>query len=344
MRALIIRGTDLQYEQVPDPVIMADRDAIVRVKQCGICGSDLHLVHTDWTPFRPVYGVGHEAVGEVVDVGKGVSDLKVGDKVMLAGSVGCGLCRPCLSGEIKRCDNKASDVYGIGQGLEGCQAEAVRVPHADFNATRIPEGISDDQAILLTDNLVTAYSACLDADIGAGRSAAVIGLGPIGLMVVEIAIAMGASTVFAIDPIAERREIATRLGCVALTPEGASEILAEQTKGRMIDSVIEAVGRQETIDFAMAIVGKGRTVSVLGAGRHLEVKVPFSAMLNGVTVRANMLTEIARFWPQLVPLVQSGRIRPEQFITHRFPLSKGVEAYDLAIRREAGLLKIMLQP
>lgn len=344
MRALIVHGTTLNYERVPDPVILANRDAIVRVTQCGICGSDLHLVHHDWVPFRPVYGIGHEAVGEVVEIGKQVTGLKVGDRVMLAGSVGCGLCGPCLSGEIKRCENGDNDVYGIGQGLEGCQAEAVRVPHADFNAAKIPEGISDDQAILLTDNLVTAYGACVGADVKPGRSVAVVGLGPIGLMAVELALAMGASVVFAIDPIVERRQIAAALGGVPLPPEDLAEVLREQTRGRMIDSVIEAVGKQSTIDLAMSIAGIGRSVSVIGAGLGLEVRIPFIAMLNGITVRANMLTEIARYWPDLVPLLQSGRIRPQQFISHSFPLSQGLLAYDHAIKRDTGLLKVMMRP
>ncbi|MEC3947668.1 alcohol dehydrogenase catalytic domain-containing protein [Sphingobium sp. HWE2-09] len=344
MRALIVHGTTLHYETVPDPVILAERDAIVRVTQCGICGSDLHLVHDDWVPFRPVYGIGHEAVGEVVEVGKHVTGLKAGDRVMLAGSVGCGLCAPCLAGEVKRCENGASGVYGIGQELEGCQAEAVRVPHADFNAAKIPEGISDDQAILLTDNLVTAYGACVGADIRPGNSVAVIGLGPIGLMAVELALVMGASMVLAIDPILERREIAAKLGGVPLPPENLPEVLREKTKGRMIDSVIEAVGKQGTIDLAMSIVGIGRSVSVLGAGLGLEVRVPFTAMLNGITVRANMLTEIARYWPDLVPLLQAGRIRPEKFISHRFALSEGLAAYDHASKRDAGLLKVTMRP
>ena len=337
-------GTDLNFETVPDPIISHDRDAIIKTTQCGICGSDLHLVHNDWEPFRPVYGIGHEAVGEVMEIGKGVTDLKVGDRVMLAGSVGCGMCAPCLKGEIKRCENGASGVYGIGLGLEGCQAEAVRVPHADFNAAKIPEGINDDQAILLTDNLVTAYSACRDADVAPGRSVAVIGLGPIGLMAVELSLAMGANPVYAIDPIAERREIAARLGAVALPPDSLAEVLAEHTKGHMIDCVIEAVGKQATIDLAMSIVGIGRTISVLGAGLGLEVRIPFQSMYNGITVRANMLTEISRFWPELVPMVQLGRIHPEQFISDHFALAEGLKAYDRAIKREPGVLKIMMRP
>ena len=344
MRALIMHGHELHYQTVPDPIIRDSRDAIVKMERCGICGSDLHLVHSDWTPPRDVYGIGHEAVGEVVEVGRSVTGLKVGDRVMLSGAVGCGLCRPCLTGDIKRCDNKAIDVYGVGQGLEGCQAEAIRVPAADFNTAIIPEGVSDEQALLLTDNLVTAYGACVGAEISAGRSVAVIGLGPIGLMAVELAMVMGASAVYATDLVAERRNCAARLGAIALPPDNLFEEIQERTAGRMIDSVIEAVGATQTVDLAMSIVGVSRNVSILGAGMNFDVKIPFNALLNGVTVRANMLTEIARYWPQIIPMIQAGRIHPEQFISDRVSLGEGLDAYKRATERSGGVLKIIMRP
>jgi threonine dehydrogenase-like Zn-dependent dehydrogenase len=329
---------------VPDPSIQDSRDIIVKMMQCAICGSDLHLIHSDWTPPRHVYGIGHEAIGEIVERGSAVTTLKVGDKVMLSGAVGCGRCRSCLSGQIKRCENKATDVFGVGQGLEGCQAEAIRVPAGDFNAARIPEGISDDQAILLTDNLITAYGALIGADVCAGRSVTVIGLGPIGLMTVEMAMLMGASAVYAVDPIADRRARATTLGAIALSPNNLRETLSDMTSGRMIDSVIEAVGSTATIDLAMSVVGVNRNVSILGAGMNFEVRVPFQACLNGVTVRANMLTEISRYWPEVVPMLQSRRIKPEQFVTDYLPLADGHVAYKRAADREGGTLKVMMRP
>ena len=344
MKALIVHGRELRYETTPDPMIQDSRDIIVRMTQCGICGSDLHLIHSDWTPPRPTYGIGHEAVGEVVERGSGVSGLKIGDMVMLSGAVGCGLCRPCLAGEIKRCENMATDVYGVGQGLEGCQAEAIRVPAAEFNVAKIPEGVSEEQAILLTDNLVTAYAACIGADIVAGRSVAVIGLGPIGLMAVELALVMGASVVYGVDPLADRQARAARLGAIALPPDDLPDVLRELTGGRMIDSVIEAVGSTATVDLAMSIVGVSRNVSILGAGMNFTVNVPFKACLNGVTVRANMLTEIASYWPNVVPLLQLGRIHPEQFVSDRLTLADGLSAYRRAADREDGLLKVVMRP
>ena len=344
MQALIVHGHELHLESVPDPEIRDPRDVVVRMTGSSICGSDLHLLSPDWVAPREVYGIGHEAIGEVIDVGGAVRSLRRGDRVMLAGSVGCGLCPACLAGEVKRCANGATDVYGIGQGLEGCQAEAIRVPAADFNAAKIPEGISDEQAVLLTDGLITAYAACLGAEIRVGRSVAVIGLGPIGIMSVELAYAMGATVVFAVDPVSSRRELATALGAVALTPEETEEHIREATQGRMVDSVIEAVGKTETVDLAMAIVGAGRNVSILGAGQNFQVTIPFTAAVNGVTVRANMVTEIARYWPDVVPMLAAGRINPERVFTDRIALADGLRGYERVMSREPGVLKVLMQP
>ncbi|RYE40534.1 MAG: alcohol dehydrogenase [Hyphomicrobiales bacterium] len=341
MQALVVHGHEVRYESAPDPIILDRRDVIVTMKGASICGSDLHLLDPSWDAPREVYGIGHEAVGEIVEVGKDVRTLKVGDEIMLSGIVACGLCRSCLAGELKRCENKATDVYGLGQSLEGCQAEAIRVPAADFNAQVVPEGVSREQAVLLTDGLITAFGACVGAEIRPGNSVAVIGLGPIGLMATELAVAMGASIVYAVDPIAERRAWATDLGAVALPPDDLPAVISEKTSGRMIDSVVEAVGSPKTIDLAMQIVGVGRTVDVLGAGQF-DMTIPFNAAVNGVTVRANMLTEIPAYWPEVIPLLQSGRIHPERVFTHTFSLPEGEEAYRQAIARENGLLKILL--
>ncbi len=342
MHALVVHGHEVRYESVPDPMILDPRDAIVKMKGASICGSDLHLLDDSWETSRDVYGIGHEAVGEVVEVGSHVGTLQVGDEVMLSGIVACGICRSCLAGGLKRCENRATDVYGIGQSLEGCQAEAIRVPAADFNAQVVPEGISREQAVLLTDGLVTAFAACVGAEIQPGNSVAIIGLGPIGLMATELALTMGASVVYAVDPVEERRVRAAALGAVALLPDNLTAVIGEKTSGKMIDSVVEAVGSQRTIDLAMQIVGIGRTVSVLGAG-HFDMTIPFKAALNGITVRANMLTEIPVYWPKVIPMLQSGAIHPEKVFTHTFSLSEGEEAYRQVMARQDGLLKIMFK-
>lgn len=345
MKALVMHGKgDLRYEDVSDAKIEQDEDIIVKMNLCGICGSDLHLFQGKTPSARPVYCIGHEAVGEVVETGRAISSLRVGDRVMLSAATGCGACRPCLSGEIKRCERAPAEVYGIGGPLEGCQAEAIRVPVGEFNTTRIPEGLTDEQAVLLTDNVPTAYAACVGAQVGPGRSVAVIGLGPIGLMAVELALVMGASVVYAIDPIEDRRERARKLGAVALPPDNLVDIIAEMTSGRMIDSVIEAVGGTNTVDLALSLVGTGRNLNVLGVDSNLDFRIPIMACVRGITIRASMMTEVSRYWGELVPMMQSGRIRPERLITTTAALRDGLNTYERCLERSGDVLKVMMKP
>jgi len=349
MRGIVFHGTgDVRVENIDDAQIADDHDILVQTKLCGICGSDLHVYHNEASDIgigggKDTFCIGHEAVGEVVEVGKGVVDLAVGDQVMLAAMTGCGACRWCLLGESKRC-KRGFKVYGFGGELGGCQAEAIRVPAGDFNAARIPNGVSDEQAILLTDNLATAYGALLGAEVRAGKSVAVVGLGPIGLMAVELALVMGASVVYAIDPVAERKAWAEKLGAIPVDGTDVAEQIREATQGLMVDCVIEAVGRDAAMTTAISLVGVQGFVSALGVNTSMDFRIPFKAFAEGVTIRGNFITEVHKFWPALVPMLQQKRIRPEQFITERVSLDKGPEAYAKFDRREGGTLKALLLP
>jgi threonine dehydrogenase-like Zn-dependent dehydrogenase len=345
MKALRYYGPeDIRYESMDDPSLQDDRDAIIKVERCSICGSDLHIYHGHGFTRDAVYCVGHEAIGEVAEIGRAVSRLKVGDKVMLSAAVGCGACVPCLSGRIALCANFAEGCYGLGTALQGCQAEAVRVPAADFNAAHIPEGINADQALMLTDNLPTAWFGARNADVGPGKTVAVVGLGPIGLMAVESAFVMGASRVFAIDLVQERRAMAEQLGAVALDPADALAIVREATRGHMVDSVIEAVGADITINLALKLAGRRGSVSVVGANQNGKFEFPMGkAFRLGATFRIGTCS-VQEEWPELIPLLQNGRLHPERHMTHVLPLSEGARAYSLFDRREDGALKIVLTP
>lgn len=344
MKALLYHGPrNIRYEEVLDPKLLDSRDVIVKTRLCGICGSDLHIYHGELRAGR--FCIGHEATGEVVEKGRNVTGVNVGDRVLLPAMLGCGQCRCCLLGEIKKCTNGRFQVYGLGEGLEGCQAEAVRVPAGDFNLVRTPEGISDEQAILLTDNLPTAYGACLGADISPGRSVAVVGLGAIGLMAVELAFVMGAAKVYAIDLVAERRDGAVALGATAIN--GAADVVAEvreATGGRMVDCVIEAVGGDPTTELALKLVGTAGTVSILGVNTGMRFQIPPRLFVDGVTIRANSATEVNKHIPCLVPMLQERRIAPERFITDRRLLSEGAAAYEHFDKRVGGTLKTVLAP
>ena len=345
MKALRYYGTrDVRYEAMDDPAPQSARDAIVQVSACSICGSDLHIYHGHGFSEDVGFCVGHEAVGEVVEVGSAVSRIKVGDKVMLPAAVGCGACRSCLAGNVANCEFNAGSCYGLSAGLQGSQAEAVRVPAADMNAVKVPDGISMDQALMMTDALATAWFGARRAEIKPGSSVAVIGLGPIGLMAVEAAFVMGAGVVYAIDPIVERRALAAEAGAVALHPQDALEMIREATQGRKVECVIEVVGSDATVDLALRLVARRGTVSVIGVQQSKRYAFPLErAFAAGLTFRAGTCS-VPEELPALFPLVQSGRLKPEKFISHRLPLSEGAEAYRLFEAREAGALKMVLVP
>ena len=345
MKALRYYGTrDVRYEAMDDPAPQSARDAIVQVSACSICGSDLHIYHGHGFSEDVGFCVGHEAVGEVVEVGSAVSRIKVGDKVMLPAAVGCGACRSCLAGNVANCEFNAGSCYGLSAGLQGSQADAVRVPAADMNAVKVPDGISMDQALMMTDALATAWYGARRAEIVPGSSVAVIGLGPIGLMAVEAAFVMGAGVVYAIDPIAERRALAAEAGAVALHPQDALEMIREATQGRKVECVIEVVGSDATVDLALRLVARRGTVSVIGVQQSKRYAFPLErAFAAGLTFRAGTCS-VPEELPALFPLVQSGRLKPEKYISHRLPLSEGAEAYQLFEAREAGALKMVLVP
>lgn len=345
MKALRYYGArDIRHESMDDPAPQSDRDAIIKVDACSICGSDLHIYHGHGFSEDHGFCVGHEAVGEVVEIGRAVQRLKVGQKVMLPAAVGCGACRSCLSGVVNTCENNQFGCYGLSARLQGSQAEAVRVPAADMNAVPIPEGVSTDQALMMTDALATAWFGARNADIRPGVSVGVIGLGPIGLMVVESALVMGAHVVYAIDPVAERRAIAESLGAVVLHPDEASARIKDDTHGRRLDCVVEVVGADATVDMALRLVRVRGTVSVIGVQQSRRFPFPLErAFAGGLTFRVGTCS-VPEELPALFPLVASGRLHPERYISHRLPLSQGAEAYRLFEAREAGALKMVLTP
>lgn len=345
MKALVYSGPrEIVFADVPDPAIIDDGDIIVAVRACSICGSDLHIYGGDTFSDETGYCVGHEAVGEIVEVGRAVRRRRVGERVMLPAAVGCGGCTRCLAGDILRCERDLHACYGLSSALQGSQAQAVRVPHGDFNAYAIPEGLNDDQALMLTDACPTAWYGCDLANIVPGSNVAIVGLGPIGLMAIEQAYMRGAASVFAIDPVSERRAIALQLGAVALAPEEARDTIRDATHGRLLDSVLEASGSSAALSLALDIVGRERTVGAIGVNLAPAFELPFGRLfMHGITLAIGTCS-VPRYYPTLVPMLQSGRLKPERFITDRRPLSEGAGVYADAAARLPGFLKAVLQP
>lgn len=345
MKAICYFGPrDVRYQDVPDAEIRDDRDVIVKMEQSGICGSDLHIYHGAGFSPETGYTIGHEAIGEVVAAGSAVRRLRAGDRVVISAAVGCGACASCLAGAVTTCETAGTQCYGLGPALAGCQAEYIRVPAGDFNAAVIPAGITTDQALMLADNLPTAYFGCLNADIGPGKTVAVVGLGPIGLMAVECAFVLGASKVYAIDLVPERRAMAEAAGATPLAGATAVRDIFAATGGRMVDCAVEAVGADATVTMAIQVAGAGGTASVVGVNQNMAFTFPMGlAFVKSLTFRIG-LCSIQRYWPQLVPLIRAGRLHPERVITHRMPLSKGADAYRVFAAREHGALKMVLAP
>lgn len=249
MKALVFNGPrDIRYESFADPELKTANSAILKISKCSICGSDLHMYHGDnignaaYTSETPHFCIGHEFIGEVVETGKDVHNFTVGQKVLSAGGTGCGNCPHCLIGKPLQC--RKSTAFGLSPELNGGQAEYVCIPNADTTLLATEDSMSDEHALLLTDAMTTAYFGITRSEVKPGGTVAIVGLGPIGLIGVELAFILGASRVFAIDPVASRRDMAAKLGAIALDPRGdAIAKVMEHTKGAGAQSVFEASDR-----------------------------------------------------------------------------------------------------
>jgi alcohol dehydrogenase len=345
MRAAVLRGPgDVQVEQVSDPVLPGPNGIIITVESTAICGSDLHLYHD--APTGPGVQLGHEAVGTVVEVGPDVRKVGLGDRVLVSGVVGCGICLPCLSGHPNVCENGQCTAFGTTADLPGGQAEALAVPFADSFVLPIPEGVSDEAAVLLTDILPTGYLGALRADIRPGSTVVIVGLGPVGVMALQCARLFGPARILAVDVVPERLARAERLGAEPIDARVApgSQQVMEATGGRGAASVIEAVGADATIVDALSCAAPGGTVSVVGVNLSMTMPFPMGLiLLNSLTLRA-VFAPVPGTWPELVPLVQSGRFALEGTFSHHMKLSQVAAAYQLFDSRTDGVLKVMLDP
>jgi len=351
MKALVFNGKkDISYESFEDPKLNSQANVIVQINACSICGSDLHIYHGgklatyDYSQPMPRFCVGHEGIGEIVEVGKDVRSHQVGDKVLMSAGIGCGQCDTCLAGAINLCKRVSNaGCYGIDSELNGCQAELLEAHNADITVSKIPEGVSDEQALLLTDALATGYYGVKMTQVNAGDTVVVIGQGPVGRMAAEAAIAIGASRVYCIDPVEHRRDSAALFEGVGLHPDEAVNKIREDTKGLGVDCVIEAVGRPETINMSIKLARPGGRVSILGmmqAGSRVPMEY---AQAKSLTVHAG-LSGIVNLWPELIPLVSSGKIKGEGVFTHEFSMSEGAAAYEMFSSQADNVTKILITP
>lgn len=335
MRSVIVTGPgQIEVQTVPDPALAGAGDALVRVRSAAICGSDLHFYDGD-LPFFPV-AVGHEVIGEVVEVGADVRRFRAGDRVLVASVAGCGDCVGCATGDPVTCV-QGPKVFGSGE-LGGGQSELLAVPAADFQLLRIPDGVDDEAALLLTDNLGTGWAGAQRADIPAGGTVVVLGLGAVGQCAVRSALLQGAGQVLAYDPVSGRRELAAEAGATSVDGPLLDAVMAA-TGGRGADSVIDAVAIDATIDDAFASVRAGGTVSLIGV--HDMNPYPLGALMGvyrSITLRMTT-APVHRTWADLVPLVQHGRIDTGGLFTHTFDLADAAAAYAAVGARGSDCIK-----
>lgn len=389
MKALCWYGKqDVRVVNVPDPTILNPSDAILRITSTAICGSDLHLYDGFIPTMAPGDILGHEFMGEVVAVGPNVKTLSIGDRVVVPFPIACGHCSFCKSDLFALCDNSnpnaalteaayghaPAGIFGYSHlmgGYAGGQAEYVRVPYADVGPMKVPESLTDEQVLFLTDIFPTGYMAAEQAGISPGDTVAVWGCGPVGLFAIKSAFLLGAERVIAIDHYDRRLQMARdHCGAEAVNYEEVDLFwyLKDTTGGRGPDVCIDAVGLEAhghsvdaLLDYAktslylatdrarvlrQAIVAcrKGGTVSVPGVYGGLLDKVPFGAAFNkGLTLKMGQ-THVHRYLKPLLDRVEKGEIDTTFLITHRVPLSQAPDAYATFRYQPDECVKVVMTP
>ena len=389
MKALCWHGkSDMRYETVPDPKIQDPRDVIIKVTSCAICGSDLHIYNGVIPEMEHGDVIGHETMGEVVEVGSANHKLKVGDSVVVPFTIACGECFFCKRGQYSGCERsnpdkgKAEKLWGHSPaglfgyshllgGFPGGQAEYLRVPYADVGPIKVPNALSDEQVLFLSDIFPTGYMAADFCNIKNGDTIAIWGCGPVGQFAIRSAFLLGAERVIAIDTVPERLALATSAGAVTLDfmTEDIYDRIQELTQGRGADACIDAVGtephstasfdsvvdrvkvatfmgtdRQHVVRQAIHCCRNFGTVSIVGVyGGYLD-KIPFGSAINrGLTFRMAQ-TPVHHYLPKLLTLIEEGKIDPTVVITDRARLEDGPELYKKFRDRKDGCIKVVMKP
>ena len=344
MRAVVYHGPGRKaWEEVPMPVVIDDTDAIVRVDATTICGTDLHILKGDVPAVSDGRILGHEAVGTVETVGGGVKNVKVGDRVLVSCVTACGACRYCREGSYGQCLGGGGWI--LGHKIDGTQAEYVRVPFADNSTYAVPEGVSDEQILMLADILPTGYEVgVLNGQVRPGDVVAVVGAGPIGLSAMMGARLYSPAHVVAIDLADNRLEAAKQFGADITINNGREDALAivrDLTSGLGADVAIEAVGVPDTFELATQLARPGGHIANIGVhGKPVTLHLE-ELWIRNVTITTGLVDTYST--PTLLKLAQGHQIDAERFVTHHFTLDQFDEAYDVFARAaDTGALKVVL--
>jgi len=345
MKALVYHGPDQRsWDSVDDPGIIDPGDAIVRIDSSTICGTDLHILKGDVPEVTPGTVLGHEAVGVIEEVGRGVSSFTKGDRVLVSCVSSCGRCRFCKEGRYGQCLGGGGWIFG--HLIDGLQAEYARVPFADNSVYKVPEGLSDEQVLFLADILPTSYEVgVLNGVVHPGDVVAIVGAGPIGLAAILTAKLFTPGHIVAIDLDDGRLEAARRFGADVTVNNGTKDAVAavmDLTEGLGADVSIEAVGVPDTFELAVDLVRPGGHIANVGVhGKAVTLHLE-KLWIRDVTITTGLVDTFST--PQLLKLVASGRLDPTLFATHRFPLGDTMDAYDVfADAARTGALKVVLE-
>jgi threonine dehydrogenase-like Zn-dependent dehydrogenase len=395
MRAVTWQGRrKVSVDTVPDPILEQPTDAIIKITSTNICGSDLHLYEVLGAFMDPGDIIGHEPMGIVEEVGSGVSNLAPGDRVVIPFQISCGHCWMCDQTLYTQCETTQVREQGSGAALfgysklygqvPGGQAEYLRVPHADFTHVKVPEGPPDDRFVYLSDVLPTAWQAVAYADVPAGGSLVVLGLGPIGDMACRIALHQDPTrTVIGVDRVPERLARAKARGVHVVdfdeVGDDLTAVVQEMTEGRGPDSVVDAVGmeahgspgaslvqrmsahlpdavtqpllktagvdRLAALHSALDLVRRGGTVSLSGVYGGMADPMPMMTMFDKQIQLRMGQANVKKWVPEILPLLgDDDPLGVDTFATHRLPLEEAPHAYDIFQKKEDGAVKIILQP
>jgi threonine dehydrogenase-like Zn-dependent dehydrogenase len=379
---------DVRVQEVPDPKILNQRDAIVKITSTAICGSDLHLYGGFVPTMKKGDVIGHEFMGEVVEVGKAVNNLRKGDRVVVPFPIACGNCLSCQNGMFSLCENSnpnawmaeklwghsPSGIFGYSHmlgGYAGGQAEYARVPFADVGPIKVPDELTDDQALFLSDIFPTGYMAAEMCDIKPGDTIAVWGCGPVGQFAMKSAYLLGAERVIGIDRFPERLRMAReKAGADTVNYEEVDiqDALRDMTGGRGPDACIDAVGmeahgpslmyaydrvkqammletgRPIAVREAIMACRNGGTVSVIGVYGGFIDKFPIGSMMNrSLTIRTGQC-HVQRYMRPLMERIQKGEIDPSFVITHHLGLDDAPAGYAMFKDKQDECIKIVLKP
>lgn len=353
MKAAIYYGPeDIRCSTIPDPILKDDHAMLVTVSATSICGSDLHLYRGALDPImaRGESQTGHELIGQVAQVGKDVGRFKPGDRVSVAYSISCGDCYCCKVGQTAHCETTQKAVYGFGTGfggMNGTHAEALLVPYADGHAMRVPDQISDTEAVTLSCNLPTALIANKLADIQPGENCAVVGYGPTGMMCVDIARTRSPGKLVVFDTVEHRLNLAEKKGAIPIdaAQEDAVERGLTLTGGRGFDKIIEVVGSPEALAMSLKMVRAGGTVAAVGVFTANEFNLDLSdVFLRNISLHMNGFANVQPFMWHALRLLDRGLIDAPSYFSHEFRLDEIDAAFSCFNQKIDGANKILIRP